>query len=223
MNCADVQKILEQYMDMKPEDPRRLQVDEHAAQCQTCADELAFWQESYHWIQAEQDSPTFGDAPWNTAPSNESKSAAGISAPESTGSLAGSVMNQIYSKESWRIPVTDRIYSIPYRAHRNLTAFIALCIAVFVFSFLYSLVVRDTTDPLAVEHNKFGFHQAVNASDNYSADMSLNIGDSFPSQVLIEPLKLGPIQSIPDYLVVLSFLGITAALLILNWWSRMKA
>ncbi|WP_010273816.1 anti-sigma factor family protein [Paenibacillus senegalensis] len=215
MKCADVQKILEQYMEMSPEDQRRLQVDEHAAGCPDCAEELAVWKESYNWIQAELD---FGEGNRNNS------ILTGASIPEPAETLTGSVMNKIYTKESWRIPIADRIYSIPYKAHRNLTAFIALCIAVFVFSFLYSLVIREPHDPLAVEQSKFGFHQAVSASDNYHpVDTGLMSTGSLPSQVLIEPLKLGPIQTIPDYLVVLSFLGITAALLILNWWSRMKA
>lgn len=218
MNCADVQKILEQYMEMLPEDQRRLQVDEHVAHCQDCADELALWQESYTWIQAEQNASN-SDSVGDIVPTGSIE----ISSSGSSGSLAGSVMSKIYSNESWRIPVVDRIYSIPYRAHRNLTAFIALCIAVFVFSFLYSLVVRESQDPLAVEQSKFGFHQAVSASDNYPVDAGLMSTGTLQAQVLVEPLKLGPIQSFPDYMVVLSFLGITAALLILNWWSRMKA
>lgn len=207
MKCADVQKILEQYMDLLPEDQRRLQVDQHITECKDCADELEFWKESLAWIEEEE-------AVRNTP------------MPTPAPAMSDSVMSKIYSDESWRVPVTDRIYAIPYKARRNLTAFIAMCLAVFVFSFLYSLVVRESHDPFAVENSKFGFHQAVSASDNYngaSIHAELMNSKAFAGHVLIEPLKLGPIQSFPDYFVVLSFLGITAALLILNWWSRTKA
>jgi hypothetical protein len=36
-------------------------------------------------------------------------------------------------------------------------------------------------------------------------------------------IRMGPIRSYPDYMVVLSLLGLTATLLIMNWLSRTRA
>nr|WP_150959819.1 zf-HC2 domain-containing protein [Aneurinibacillus sp. XH2] len=208
MNCAEVQDLIEIYTDLPPDDERRLRVDEHVNHCTDCKNELQIWIESAEWIAREEALP--------------SSRPAAMEGPQ----FSSRVMNRIYEQESWRTPVSDRIYSISYKVRRRLTAFISFCLALFMFSFLYSLVYRPAPESQPVESGIFGFHQAVSAADNY-AEPSLHtqvmMQSASSKTAIIEPLKLGPIQTYPDYLLVISFLGLIAALLIMNWLSRIRA
>ncbi|GIP32407.1 anti-sigma factor [Paenibacillus sp. J2TS4] len=207
MKCADIQEWLEMYTELPEEDERRLRVEEHVKHCTDCEQELKIWIDSAEWIaEAEM--------------SNQVREAA-----VERSEYSSQVMTRIYEQESWRLPVSDRIYSISYKVRRKLTAFISFCLALFMFSFLYSLVNRESPDSQA-DSGVFGFHQAVSAAGN-SAEPSMHL-QSLSSNVsygkmVIEPLKLGPIQSYPDYFLVVSFLGLIAALLIMNWLSRTRA
>jgi hypothetical protein len=54
--------------------------------------------------------------------------------------------------------------------------------------------------------------------------MSLSSG-AVATASIKEPsmIRMGPIRTYPDYFVVLSLLGLTSTLLIMNWLSRTKA
>lgn len=205
MNCNDIQELFGIYFDLPNDDPRRTSVDEHIKGCSTCCEEFQMWAESTDLIRMAKDEAV----PFV------------ITAPPVTNR----VMNRIYSDESWRTPVTGRIYSIPYRLRRNLTAVIAFCLALFVMSFVYQFTDQDSGGAQASA--QYGIKQTAKATDN-PAD-SLNVHSMTratlvsASPTIIDPVKLGPLRTVPDYTLSMSILGLISTLLIMNWFNRTKA
>jgi predicted anti-sigma-YlaC factor YlaD len=205
MKCSEVQEIFCLYWDLPKDDLRRIRVDEHTKRCASCAEEFDIWKESTHLIQA-----------------------AALSSIERTApaQISSGVMERIYSSESWRIPVPDRTYNISYRLRRQLTVIIAFCLALFMFSALSSIFLINGLNEPKSKVELGGLLPVANAlgeEELGSSDFTSIEGVAVAS--LSDPLvlKVGVIQTTPDYLFALSFLGLIGALLIMNWLSRIKA
>ncbi|WP_438445622.1 anti-sigma factor family protein [Gorillibacterium sp. sgz5001074] len=205
MKCNEVQELFGVYFDVPDDDPRRASVDEHIKTCGSCREEFEMWEESTDLIRlAKEDTEPY----------------LVTSLP-----VTNRVMSRIYTDESWRMPVTGRIYSIPYKLRRNLTAVIAFCLALFVVSFVYQFNESDSRDVQASA--QYGIKQTAKASDN-PAD-SLNVHSMSratlvsASPTIIDPVKLGPIRTVPDYALSMSILGLISTLLIMNWLNRTRA
>lgn len=203
MNCNEVKERFFEYWDLPETDPGREQVNEHINKCAACAEEFELWEASSNLIQTS--SPIFTEETTTTSP------------------ISSSVMHRIYADEAWRMPVPDRIYSISYKLRRNLTAVISFCIALFMISFIYSVVYEPAPEVLAFE-GLIPVASAV-AETNSGAAASSTTLQGVPVASISEPFILGmnPIKTYPDYMVVMSLLGIVIALLIMNWFSRIKA
>jgi hypothetical protein len=208
MKCDDIQQLFGIYFDLPDDDLRRKCVDEHILRCRECAEEFDIWLESTNLIRSMHEIPLM---------------------PRISTPIASKVMNRIYEDESWRVPVTDRIYQIPYRLRRNLTAIIALCLAVFMVSFLFNLVYMNNTTPITAEESPFGFNQVASASGVNSNGDVVSDGSALSetavastSAFIVEPIKLSSIHT-PDYWLALSLLGLVSALLIMNWLSRTRS
>jgi predicted anti-sigma-YlaC factor YlaD len=209
MKCDEIQELLGAYWDLPEHDLRRRRVDEHIKHCEGCAAEFQMWQESTELIKsaAEENDPYVGSTP-----------------------ISRSVMNRIYEDESWRVPVTDRMYAFSFKLRRNMTAVIAFCLALFIFSFIYSIntgqrgeavvatadssVIGRMSDPVVVAGSKA---ESMNVRTMPSAVASLK-GFSEPFMY-----QVGPIHTYKDYLLFLSLLGLTCTLLIMNWLSRTRS
>lgn len=207
MNCSEIQELFGVYFDLPTDDRRRIRVNEHLLTCSECLEEFHLWEESSDLIRSLQSVSTL------------EVGSVGIS---------GRVMDRIYQDESWRMPVSSKIYSIPYRLRWKLTAFVAMVLAVFALSFFYSLTGAGSREAITPDNaNLFGFHQAASAS--YSADESLNVHSLTRTAVasvsanMMEPIKLGSLHSYPDYWLVISILGLVGALLTMNWLSRTQS
>lgn len=197
------------YWDLPNDDLRRTAVDEHIATCAECAEEFQIWEESTILIRT-------------SAIENE--------LPDYEPMVSSKVMNRIYEDESWRIPVTERMYTISYKLRRNLTAVFALFLALFVFSFLFAIVYDGTPQStMAAADNSLYDLQAPQAMKSTGAE-SMNghkmvdaVASLNPS--FMEPLRfqVGPIHSYPHYLLVVSILGLIATIIVMNWLSRTKA
>jgi hypothetical protein len=205
MKCSEVQEIFCLYWDLPKDDLRRLRVDEHTKRCASCAEEFDIWKESTNLIQA-----------------------AALSSIDRTSpaQISSGVMERIYSSESWRIPVADRTYNISFRLRRQLTAIIAFCLALFMFSVLSSIFLINGLNEPKSNVELGGLLPVANAlgeEELGSSDFTSIEGVAVAS--LSDPLvlKVGMIQTTPDYLFALSFLGLIGALLIMNWLSRIKA
>ncbi|WP_231571078.1 anti-sigma factor family protein [Gordoniibacillus kamchatkensis] len=206
MKCSEIQELFGLYWDLPNDDLRRQAVDKHIDHCSACAEEFQFWKETGDLIRMA----TTDDVPEEPYP------------------ISRKVMDRIYEDETWRIPVAERMYAISFKMRRNLTAVIAFCLALFMFSFLFSLVYEDRSAPQAGDTPVFGLQapQVISASaksssmDGHTMTAMASIG-----QPMIEPLKyhVGPIDSYSHYLLALSILGIICTMLIMNWFSRTKA
>jgi len=207
MKCSDIQDLLGIYWDLPDNDLRRAAVDKHIKSCAECAEEFQIWEESTMLIR--------------TASLEEALSSA---APN----VSDQVMSRIYKDESWRIPVPERMYAISYTLRRNLTAVIAFCLALFMFSFLFSIVYDGAPEPAMASADSSIFDlqdpQALSSSGSMNGH-ELGSAVASLSPGIMEPLRfqVGPIHSYPHYLLVVSILGLIATMLIMNWLSRTKA
>ena len=209
MKCSEIQELFGVYWDLPNDDLRRAAVDEHIITCAECAEEFQIWEESTILIRT---------------------AAIESELPDYEPMVSGKVMNRIYENESWRIPVSERMYAISYTLRRNLTAVIAFCLALFVFSFLFAIVYDGTPQSsIATADNSLFDLQAPQALKT-SGTESMNghkMGDAVASlnPSFMEPLRfhVGPIHSYPHYLLVVSILGLIATIIIMNWLSRTKA
>jgi hypothetical protein len=208
MKCDDIQELFGIYFDIPDDDIRRKCVDEHILRCRVCAEEFEIWLESTNLIRSMHEIPQMH---------------------RKSTPITDKVMHRIYEDESWRIPVTDRIYQIPYKLRRNLTAIIALCLAVFVVSFLFNLVYPSHSSLSTQEASPSGFNQVASAAGIRAAG-GLESATNGISQtamasttaLIVEPIKLSYIHT-PNYWLALSLLGLISALLTMNWLSRTRS
>jgi hypothetical protein len=208
MKCDDIQELFGIYFDLPDDDLRRKCVDEHILRCRDCAEEFEIWLESTNLIREIHVTPQM---------------------PSKSTHIANNVMSRIYEVESWRIPVSDRIYQIPYKLRRNLTAIIALCLAVFVVSFLFNLVYPSRSILTAEEASPSGFNTIASAAGKVAGITTVADKEAFSeaavastSALIVEPIKLSYIHT-PNYWLALSLLGLISALLTMNWLSRTRS
>jgi hypothetical protein len=192
MKCQEIQDLFGEYWDLTDDDIRKLKVDGHVKHCRTCAAEYNFWRESRELIQTASIKSEY------SAPKKER--------------MSDRVMSRIYTDESWRVPVQNRVYSISYKMRRNLTAVLAFFFTLFIFSFIYTLIPEPNT----------GIMPVASASGDASAVLQTQ---SVPVASITDPivLRMVPVQTNPDYLLVVSILGIVCALMTLNWLSKIRA
>jgi hypothetical protein len=208
MKCDDIQELFGIYFDIPDDDIRRKCVDEHILRCRVCAEEFEIWLESTNLIRSMHEIPPMH---------------------RKSTPITDKVMNRIYEDESWRIPVTDRIYQIPYKLRRNLTAIIALFLAVFVVSFLFNLVYPSHSNLSVEELSPSGFNQVASAAGVRSGggiESNTNgisqTAVASTTALIVEPIKLSYIHT-PNYWLALSLLGLISALLTMNWLSRTRS
>ncbi|GAA4843782.1 hypothetical protein GCM10023310_22090 [Paenibacillus vulneris] len=209
MKCEDIQELLGTYWDLPEHDLKRQCVDEHIKTCSYCAMEFEIWRESTELIKSAAGAEELAE----------------ISTP-----ISRNVMNRIYEDESWRVPVTDRMYAISFKLRRNITAVVAFCLALFIFSFVYSITHQAAPEMTASTSGSAVFGRIgdpVVVAGSQSDSMNVH---TMPSAVaslkgFSEPFmyQVGPIHTFKDYLIFVSLLGLTCTLLIMNWFSRTKS
>ncbi|MDP5273817.1 anti-sigma factor family protein [Chengkuizengella axinellae] len=123
---------------------------------------------------------------------------------QSNQNISSSVMDRIYMEESWKVPIQDRIYSFSFKFKRNVTFLISFCFAIFVTSLFLSLTNNFQTDTA----------ESVVPQSGIVTVASIN--DPLPVQLVVDP-------SFPNYLIVLSLLGLIGTILILNWFTRIRS
>lgn len=204
MKCNEITELFAEYWDLPENDHRRTAVEEHLMHCASCTEEFQIWEESSQLI---------------------SNSSIEASPPTVTSNpISKQVMDRIYSDESWRIPVQDKVYSISYKLRRNLTAVISFFLALFIIGFVYSVTYEPAPELFVYSEGFMPVASAIGGELDDGA-FSTAIMKGVPVASIGEPLILGmnPMKTYPDYLVVVSMLGIITALLIMNWFSRVKA
>jgi hypothetical protein len=201
MNCQEAQELFGLYWDMDHENPERLALQAHLLICEDCAEEFQIWEESESMIRSLS----------------------------SEDALAGpfdhvnrSVMDRIYSEQSWFMPVKNRTYHFSPSFRRNIAAVIACCMAMFVCGFFY-LAFGTSADTSSTQlANVTGLLDTANAASNVST-ISADFYKDVPVASISDPLVLQVVPTVPQYWVALSIFGMIMTLLILNWLSRTKS
>lgn len=202
MNCQDMNERLAEYWDLPEDSELRADVDCHIASCASCREEFQLWQSSAELIQSVR---------WNDAPSSGAQD----------HPISGQVMQRIYATENWRLPLAFRHYTFSWRVRRNIMACIAMTLAIFVVSFMYSLVTNGSEEATGGFAGILETAHAKSANDTGRPAMFDNIPVASISTPSI--LKVGPIESYPDYLLITSIIGFVCMLLLMNWLSRLRA
>jgi len=210
MKCEEVRELLPVYSSLPADGAERLAVDQHVAGCEACSEEFAFWEQSEKWMHDEPD-----ELPAELFPGPEV--------------VSSHVMSRIYTDESWRLPVSRRMYSMSDKMRRNMMLCIAFCLALFVGSFLYALIGRDriVIEETAADKSAFTIQmpQKLDSGiDKHGPSYNVNSTAISVSQSFLEPIpfQMGPIRSYSNFLLIVSIIGFIGAMLVLNWFNRVK-
>ncbi|MDF2726200.1 MAG: hypothetical protein K0Q59_5878 [Paenibacillus sp.] len=201
MKCQDVQDWLGAYWDLPEEDVQRRAIDQHIRQCASCREEFETWEESNALI---------------------SSSVGLIDRRIEYKPVSNQVMGRIYADESWRIPIPQKLYSFSYKMRRNLATVVALCMTLFIFGFILSVGKFGSAESSAPI---YGLKPVASVTASVQTASMKSKSMPVATASLKDPymVKMGPIRSVPDYMVVVSLLGLTGTVLIMNWLSRTKA
>ena len=198
IKCEDLLELIPDYPELPEGDPRRILVDEHVKECDSCREQLEIWLEGSALIQS-----------------------AALEAPDPVlerVSVSESVMQRIYAEESWRMPVAERLYRIPYRLRIRLLTLVASCLALFGCGVLFRLLPPGTFGP----RPSYGI-MSVNALGK-SSGFSLTVLEGVPVASIGDPVVLGlSLNHYPDYLLALSLIGIICSILTMNWLARIRS
>jgi len=195
LTCGRVQQQMEQYWELEPGDPQRRAIDAHVAGCAACAEELRLWEESAELIRAV------------------ALEEASFVPEHAAQAVNASVMSRIYAEDGWLTPPARRAYTITGPFRRRIVTFIACLVALCASGVLLTLYDRMHGDGA----RSAGIMDAAGTGDRYGA---LQI--DMPVSRMSDPFVLNSSPAMPGYWIMLSVLGVLAALLILNWYSRLK-
>jgi hypothetical protein len=212
MKCEDIRELLSVYWSLPANDVRRTAVDNHNETCEVCNEEFKLWEASEYMIRSEMEGYI------TTEISNDQ-------------SISSNVMQRIYSDESWRMPVQSRMYAVSDKSRRNLTLVLAFCLALFVGSFLFALVGNvfvPIDETMGSNNSVYSIQtpQTLEASSNkLTHEYNMATAVASVSQTFVDPFPfhIGPIQSYSHFLLILSILGFITAILVMNWFTRVKA
>jgi predicted anti-sigma-YlaC factor YlaD len=201
MKCEEAVQLLQDYWDLPEGDIRKFRVNEHIKKCKSCSEQFYVWKESAELIR----SSSFANEPSHESPSISTK-----------------VMQQIYEAESWRLPVADRMYSLSVSMRRNLTVVLSICLVLFMFSMVFSVLKGSQSDDpyLAMLSGV----QPVGSALGDTRSSSLKHTFHVPVASISEPMmfRMNPVSQNPNYFSVLSLLGLTCALMFMNWFTRTR-
>lgn len=198
MRCEEAAAWFGVYSDLPAHAPERLAVDAHIAECPDCAKQFRSWQESADWI---------GRLPQFEAAEQGA---------DVTDRVSRSVMDRIYAEQSWYLPAVRKTYAFTYAFRRKVASLLAGLLAVFGCAFLYTAWSRFSS----------GGDQTAGTMDSSFSMMGDGTGIQtvvVPVASLSDPIVLRVTPAMPEYWVALSLLGMIMMLLILNWFSRVRA
>ena len=172
----------------------------HVRECAECSEEFKIWEESALLIQ---------EFPFDDVQEDE---------PVTTAWMNQNVMNRIYAEQSWYMPAVRRTYSFTFAFRRKVAGILAALLALFVCGFLYTAF-----GGIGGANSKVT--EVMDSASVFSA--SHQSGDSLylevPVASLSDPIMLHVSPAMPEYWIALSIVGMIMTLLILNWFSRVRA
>lgn len=202
MKCAEVRDAFVNYWDLAEDDAVRQAIDSHLLECEHCAEQLLAFEEI--------DASLLGEFSLSSAEIGELEH------------VNREVMSRIYAEQSWLLPVTQRNYTFSRTFRRNLAAFLACCMAIFVCAFVYLLVDGKQPDSSQQLANLTGLIDTASASDGIST-ISAEFYKEVPVASISDPIILSGVPTVPQYWVALSMMGIIMTLLILSWFTRTRS
>lgn len=200
MRCEDWQNKFSMYWNLPEDDPERIEMEAHMLDCEQCAGQFRLWEESEELIRqlAEE---------------------AALAVPSEH--VNRTVMDRIYSEQSWLMPVPSKSYQFSKSFRRNLAIVIAACMAMFACAFFVFVFDNRNATPQEEMQQLSGLIDTVNASSD-SVFMTAGFYAEVPVASISDPFVLTIVPAFPQYYVALSLLGLVMALLILNWLSRTR-
>ncbi|WP_268623337.1 anti-sigma factor family protein [Paenibacillus alvei] len=197
MKCAEALEWISDYVDMPIDDPQREAIDRHLEGCEACAEQFAVWSASMDWMEDEVE--------------------LGLDAEQASSSAASRVMDRIYEEQDWLMPVHRRSHALSLRSRQVIAGIIAFCMAMFLCALVFLLIRNEQSNIHAVS----GILPTALAGSDHSGLDAFDIELPVASNVS-EPTILRVVPTIPHYWIALSLFGVTFALLLLNWLTRVR-
>ncbi|TFE30013.1 anti-sigma factor family protein [Cohnella luojiensis] len=203
MKCEEAGEWFGIYRDLPEDSAERLAVDRHVRECTECAEEFRIWEESALLIQ---------ELPFDEVQEDE---------PVTTAWMNQNVMNRIYAEQSWYMPTVRRTYSFTFAFRRKVAGILAALLALFVCGFLYTAFggIGGIGGANSKDTNVTDSANAFAASHQSGDSLYLEV----PVASLSDPYMLHVSPAMPEYWIALSIVGMIMTLLILNWFSRVRA
>ncbi|CAI6080961.1 anti-sigma factor family protein [Cohnella sp. JJ-181] len=195
LTCGHVQQQMESYWELEENDPRRREIDAHVARCPVCAAEFRWWEESSALIRE--------------VALEESESVP----MQSVQAMNASVMSRIYAEDGWLLPPARRAYSGTGSFRRRVVTMVACLLALCGSGVLLALY-----DRLHVDRAQTAGIMEVAGTGEMSGSFRIDM----PVSRVSDPFVLNSSPAMPGYWIMMSVLGVLAAVLIVNWYSRLK-
>lgn len=195
LTCGQVRQQMEKYWESGADTPQRREIEQHIAGCAACAEQLRLWEESESLIRL-------------VGEEEERRIPAGAS-----DNVNKAVMSRIFDEDGWLLHPARRAYAPIGSLRRRIVTAVACLLALCGSGLL--LMLYDRLHGKGTPSS--GVMQAAGTSDMPGA---LRI--EMPVTRVSDPFVLNSSPAAPEYWVMLSVLGILAALLILNWYSRLR-
>ncbi|UHA72976.1 anti-sigma factor family protein [Paenibacillus sp. 481] len=194
MKCAETLDCISMYEDMPIDDPQRQVIEEHLSGCQACAEMYAVWAASEQWEDELTSEPE-----WSASSPFQSNH----------------VMERIFKEEDWLVPVHQRSQTFSLRSRKMLSGLIAFCLTIFLSSLTVLLVRSEQSN---MEHLSGMIPTSVAGVGEGWESVSINV----PVAGVSEPVLLQVVPAVPHYWIALSLFGVTFALMLLNWLTRVR-
>lgn len=196
MNCDEAQKLMEYVWDLPEHDLRRSRLKQHIRTCGSCAMEYEMWEESLSIVQGFK------------------YDVSEIRAEN----INRNVMDRIYRDFPRLVEENEKKRSVGRSFRKRSKLLISGFAALFTSSFLY-FAMRGNTKPQPEEPVTGILPTGVAGSDSIVTDVQqYNIPGT--NSGIIDPLVVGMDPSQPQYWMILSILGIGAALFFLMRLNR---
>ncbi len=209
MKCEQILEWIGSYCDYSETDIRKHSVDKHILLCPECMSDFQAWKESNTLIrdsfELENDLTIELDSE--------------MELPKMKQNFSSQVMERIYATDTWRRPVAQRGMNLSFKAFRQLAIASSFFLALFIVSFTYSIMFPPITE--APVEQLVGLSPVAASSGDNIVDLSNTV--AMASITL--PMKLTPTpeQGELNYLLVLSLVGILSVIMLMNWFSRIRA
>lgn len=196
MKCAEALEWMPFYSELPVDDPQRQAVEKHVGECESCAEQYSVWAASEEWVEDDSD----------------------IIVNETSGSgfTPARVMNMIYEEQGWLVPVHQRSQIWSLRSRNMLAGIVAFCMGIFLCALIVLLVRREHSNIEDIS----GLIPPVVAGGDQLGWGNMTIG--VPVASISDPVILQVVPTIPHYWIALSLFGVTFALLLLNWLTRVR-